>query len=230
MFRRFEQQGVSCRVPVAVRVPATPRATVLFLHGSGERGDDGVRQTTVGLGPMLAAHDAMRDALVVLPQAPADDVWLGDVAETALAAAEAARVRFAATATPLVVTGLSLGGYGALHLAAAHPGHFAACVAVCGGVRRPAGGSVVRQSPLATGDDPYVCLARRIGPSTPVWLAHGADDPVIPAHESREMARALASCGAMHLHHVEYPGIGHAVWDTAYGDPALWVWLAEQLS
>src|SRR5579884_659771 len=50
---------------------------ILFLHGSGERGSDGVKQTTVGLGPALAKIDPQ--AIVVFPQCPEDDRWVGSV-------------------------------------------------------------------------------------------------------------------------------------------------------
>ncbi len=42
---------------------------ILFLHGSGERGTDGIRQTQVGIGPALAkvGHPS---AVVVYPQIP----------------------------------------------------------------------------------------------------------------------------------------------------------------
>ena len=47
-----------------VFIPATAARTpgalpvVLFLHGSGERGGDGVKQTHAGLGPHLRRHAA----------------------------------------------------------------------------------------------------------------------------------------------------------------------------
>ena len=43
---------------------------ILFLHGSGERGDDNQRQTEVGLGPHVRKHLADFPAIVVFPQAP----------------------------------------------------------------------------------------------------------------------------------------------------------------
>ncbi len=47
---------------------------ILFLHGSGERGTDGIRQTQVGIGPALAkvGHPS---AVVVYPQIPNTASW-----------------------------------------------------------------------------------------------------------------------------------------------------------
>ena len=41
---------------------------ILFLHGSGERGNDGVKQTLVGIGPVLRNHPERVPAIVVMPQ------------------------------------------------------------------------------------------------------------------------------------------------------------------
>ena len=57
---------------------------ILFLHGSGERGDDGDRQTVVGLGPALSKLDP--PAIVVFPQCPATQRWAGSAYKIAIAA------------------------------------------------------------------------------------------------------------------------------------------------
>ncbi len=41
---------------------------VLFLHGSGERGDDGLKQTQVGLGGAIRYDPERWPAIVVFPQ------------------------------------------------------------------------------------------------------------------------------------------------------------------
>ena len=60
----FEQRsialnGVSYTYGLFVPAGAAPAKgwpLIVFLHGIGERGDDGVRQTTVGIGPAIKAH------------------------------------------------------------------------------------------------------------------------------------------------------------------------------
>lgn len=221
------QRSHGCALPVAIAEPSqTPRSVVLFLHGSGERGDDGVRQTIVGLGPAIARGEPwLRDAVVVMPQAPAEAVWLGEVADAALDALDA--VTREHPDARVWVTGISLGGYGALHGAAARPGGFDAVVAVCGGVTQPGPQSIVRPSPYAAGADPFAALAARLG--VPVWLAHGAEDPVIPAEQSRALHAALCAAGSPDPQLRDYAGAGHDVWDRAYADPALAAWLETHL-
>ena len=41
---------------------------ILFLHGAGERGDDGLVQTEVGIGTALRRHEDRFPCIVVLPQ------------------------------------------------------------------------------------------------------------------------------------------------------------------
>jgi poly(3-hydroxybutyrate) depolymerase len=50
---------------------------ILFLHGAGEAGADGVRQTEVGLGRVLRTHPGRYPAVVVFPQAPRGEVKRG---------------------------------------------------------------------------------------------------------------------------------------------------------
>ena len=56
---------------------------VLFLHGSGERGTDGVTPAQVGLGPIIAADPSAHPYIAVFPQARAS--WQADTADAALA-------------------------------------------------------------------------------------------------------------------------------------------------
>src|SRR5713226_10593658 len=50
---------------------------ILFLHGSGERGDDNQKQISVGLGPALRDSKVDAQATVIFPQCPIDQRWVG---------------------------------------------------------------------------------------------------------------------------------------------------------
>src|SRR6266487_3121111 len=59
---------------------------ILFLHGAGERGGDGLIQTNVGLAPAIRQAPGRFPAIVVFPQVPTDSQWVGAPADAALAA------------------------------------------------------------------------------------------------------------------------------------------------
>src|SRR5579864_8908288 len=59
--------------------PSHKWPAILFLHGAGERGDDGERQTTVGLGAALRNGKVDVPAIIVFPQCPSKDRWAGEL-------------------------------------------------------------------------------------------------------------------------------------------------------
>jgi predicted peptidase len=206
---------------------ATP--VVLYLHGAGERGDDGLRHTEAGLLPALRARSAEPPAVIVMPQCLPGRTWSSPGMQAlALAALDAAVAEFGGAPDRLYATGLSMGGYGVWELAAARPRRFAAYAVVCGGLRPPAGHPDIRHSLVddPSVPDPYAELARRAGP-TPAWLFHGEDDATVPAEESRRVHAALRAGGA-DARITVYPGVGHGSWLRAYGEPGLWDWLLAQ--
>jgi len=200
---------------------------VLFLHGSGERGRDGLRATQIGVGAAIRAHPEWVRAVVVFPQAPPDSRWLDGPADAAMAALERTIVEFHGDRTRVTLTGLSMGGYGTYHLAMAHPDRFAALVVVCGGLLPHATTSAVQQSPLNAGaSDPYAFTAHALR-RVPIRIFHGDADPVIPVDESRKMAEALRREGT-DVRYTEYPGVGHDAWTHAYATEELWTWLLSR--
>jgi predicted peptidase len=200
---------------------------VLFLHGAGERGSDGQGPVQVGLGSAIRSAPERFPALVVFPQVPAEERWIGGPADAAMAALDAVAREFHGDRERLYLTGLSLGGFGTWHLALSHPDVFAAIVPVCGGIVPHGSAISVRQSPLTTAEsDPYAFTAQRLR-HLPVWMFHGDDDTVIEPSESRTMHDALRAVGA-NVRYTEYEGVGHNAWDRAYGEAELWSWLFEQ--
>ena len=227
-FLKFEYRSVSVNgkeYPYAVSVPRSGNGAlpvILFLHGAGERGDDGFRQTDVGLGRAMPPN-----AIGVFPQAPTETRWIGDPADAAMKALDASVAEFNGDPERLYLTGVSMGGYGVWHLALANPDHVAALVPVCGGLLPHATTTSVQRSPL-TDDvaDPYAFVAHALR-HLPIWIFHGAADSVIPVTESRQMADALRKEGA-DVRYTEYPGVDHNAWDRAYAEEELWKWLFAQ--
>ena len=209
------------------RDAAGPLPVILSLHGAGERGSEGMRPTQVGLGPAVRWMPERFPALIVFPQVPPDERWLGAPAAAAMEALEATIREFGADRERIYLTGLSMGGYGVWHMATAYPDVFAALVPVCGGIVPAGSATSVRQSPLTLGEpDPYAFTATRVA-SIPTWIFHGADDTVVLPSESRRMHEALQAVGAG-VRLTVYEGVGHNSWDRAYGEAELWEWLFRQ--
>jgi len=198
---------------------------LLFLHGSGERGDDNRSQLAVGLGPHVRAHAGDFPAIVVFPQAPAGSEW-NPLVDVVLAQLDAATREFGGDPDRTYLTGLSMGGYGVWELALRQGYRFAALVPVCGGLQHPP-----RPSMAVTGlddeADPYAAVARRLR-DVPVWIFHGARDRSVPVEYSRRLDAAFQAAGAREARYTEFPEADHNSWDPAYATPELWTWLFAQ--
>lgn len=188
---------------------------IVFLHGLGERGDDNVAQTSVGLYPAIRANPARFPCLVLLPQCPDDRVWTTLAADWAKelppatdhidAALEAVVSGWRVDRARIALTGLSMGGFGTLIHGATTIDRYCALVAVCGGGREE------DASRLAT---------------KPLWLIHGGSDPIVPVRTSREMFEAVSAVGGEVKLDI-YDGVGHDSWNRAYGDPRVIEFLLE---
>jgi predicted peptidase len=203
---------------------------ILYLHGSGERGDDNYAPLTSGLPDALDEYGARYPAIIVIPQCRDGVEWYGAMEEQALAALEASIVEFRGDRRRVTLTGVSMGGAGAWYMARL-PDRFAAVVPVSAEVVRQDGDPFPVKLPpdlaaILESSNPRDALARAIG-STPVWVFHGADDPEIPADESRWMVAALRAVGNA-VRYTEYPATGHNAWDRAYADPQLAAWMTQR--
>jgi dienelactone hydrolase len=187
---------------------------VLFLHGSGECGDDAVKPTRVGLGPVLEADPGRWPFVVVFPQKPREDEEWEEREAMALAALDAATREFRIDPERVSLTGMSQGGHGVWYLGARHPARWAALAPVCAYGR-------------------WRTVARRVA-RLPVWAFHGLRDDVVLPEETRQIVGAIRAererlgldpAGArMTL----YPDANHNAWDPAYGEEELPRWLLAQ--
>ena len=217
--------------PYQVYVPANwtkkkKWPVILFLHGAGERGDDGLVQTEVGIGTAIRRYVSRVPCIVVLPQCLKNRWWTEpEMQAVALKALDQTFAEFNGDPERLYLTGLSMGGYGTWAIASSNPGKFAAYAVICGGVRPPPGAAP--RSPetadLTSAADPYTPIAQKIG-KTPVWVFHGGADPVVPVAESRRMVEALKATGG-NVKYNEYEGVRHDSWVKAYAEPDFFEWL-----
>jgi predicted esterase len=179
---------------------------ILFLHGGGERGQDGIVPAQVGIGSAIFNRPHGVPALVVFPQARQN--WDADSADTsaALKALDDVMTSFATDPRRVVLTGMSMGGSGSWKLAMAHPERFAAVVPICG-----------RGKPEE---------AQKIK-TLPVWTFCGDADRDETVLNMRAMVEALEHEGAS-PRITEYRGVGHLSWDRVYNDPDVIDWMLSQ--
>ena len=177
---------------------------LVFLHGSGERGDD-LQVLTRNGPPKLIAEGQSLPAIVASPVAPEHTVWDPHAVQ---ALVDALRRTHRVDDDRIYLTGLSMGGYGVWDTLLAYPDTFAAAVPICGG----AGAGFIVPERIA---------------HIPVWIVHGADDPEVPPADSQRMYDALLAAGGTPKLSL-YPGVGHDAWTQTYADSDLWAWLFAQ--
>jgi len=173
---------------------------ILFLHGSGERGDD--LSFVARNGPPRVALERDLPFIVVAPQLAAGQTWSADALEALLDRVVPA---YRVDTTRVYLTGLSMGAYGAYELAIASPRRFAALLCVSG-----------------AGNPVEVCRLAGV----PTWIVHGAKDDVIPAEWGHVMAKRLEACKG-DVRWTLDPDAGHDAWSKVYEDPATYEWFLE---
>ena len=222
--RSVELHGVSYRFQVYLpeewrRDDRKQWPVILFLHGRGERGSEGMWQTQIGLPEAVRDHPERWPFVMVMPQCPLPEYWTdAEMLAMAMAALDQETAEFHGDRERTYLTGLSLGGYGAWELARLYPRRWAAIAIAAGGIFWSY--APERWQEAATLPGAY---ARALG-RTPVWLFHGSDDPVVPPRESEPMFEALKAAGGP-VRLWLYQGLKHDCWTRAYDEPELPRWL-----
>lgn len=211
--RVFRDEAGAHKYVVFVPREYTPERewpVIMYLHGAGERGTDGRRQLTVGLGPYVRQNAQTFPFIVVFPQnenvrGRILDAWSAESPDgrRAVAILDDVMNDYRIDPERQILTGWSMGGYGAWSLGTAMPDRWAAVV------------------PLAGGGDPAQAPNLK---NTPVWAFHGAEDMVVPPTASRTMISALRAAGG-NPRYDELPNVGHDVWRVAYESDALYRWM-----
>ncbi len=172
---------------------------VLFLHGSGESGQDIEKVKAHGI-PELVSKGRKFPFILVSPQSDVPGGW---DAETLYKLVGYIRKLYRVDGYRIYCTGLSMGGFGTWALAMKHPDLFAAIAPVCGG-----------------GDTTDAWKIRNI----PAWVFHGAKDSTVPIASSMNMVNASKRFGA-DITFTIFPTRGHNSWDSAYHNDSLYEWL-----
>jgi len=192
---------------------------ILFLHGRGERGSEGMWQTQIGLPQEIRDHPERWPFIVVLPQCPLRHFWTDpDMLQMAMAALDQEVREFHADPDRTYLTGLSLGGYGAWELARNFPHRWAGIVIAASGIFWSYAPD--RWHEISTLPAEY---ARRLV-HTPIWLFHGAEDTTVVPRQSELMFEALKAESG-HVRLWDYQGLHHDCWTRAFNEPELPRWL-----
>lgn len=172
---------------------------MMFLHGSGESGNDIEKVKTHGP-PKLVQQGKRLPFIIVSPQAEVAGGWDAELLYKLLLHVKS---KYRVDDDRVYLTGLSMGGFGTWNLAMKHPEMFAAIAPVCGG-----------------GDTATAFRLRHV----PVWNFHGADDNVVPIINSDNLVAATRLYNNDVTYSV-FPGVGHNSWDSAYSNDSLYQWM-----
>ncbi len=202
--------------------PGKTYPLVLFLHGSGERGDDNAAQLRHGVRPILnGAAKLDQPVFLIAPQCPKDRWWSpvdmkqmrlseagkpNPLLEAVLALVDETIRTKPVDTKRFYVTGISMGGFATWDLLGRVPEKIAAAVPICGG-----------------GDPSLAAVFKEV----PIWAFHGEADPVVPARSTREMITALEKEGGKPKA-TFYPGVQHDSWIRTYDDPEVIRWIFGQ--
>lgn len=198
---------------------------IVFLHGSGERGNDNELPLLHG-GSFFLKKNIRKyfRAIVIFPQCPKDSTWSRYQRDP-----KTRELNFFPDPEPTVpqalvknlidsladngivdtrriyLGGLSLGGFGTYDLLSRYPGYFAAAFPICGAMDIPR----------------FLERAK----NTPLWIFHGALDNVVSPDYDRELYAGLMTRGVTTVTYTEFPKDGHNSWDDAFAEPRLLPWL-----
>jgi acetyl esterase/lipase len=225
--RRIELHGITYRFQVYLpedwrRDNGKQWPIILFLHGRGERGSEGMWQTQIGIAEAVRNHPDRWPFVIVMPQCPQNAHWTDPaMLELAMAALDQESTEFHGDPARTYLTGLSMGGYGAWELARLHPHRWAAIAISASGVFWSYEPERWHEASVLPAE-----YARAVG-RTPVWLFHGSLDAVVAPRESELMFDAFKASGG-NIHLWIYQGLKHDCWTRAYDEPELPRWLLAQ--
>lgn len=202
---------------------------LLYLHGSGERGNDNKRQIadvdqSYLIRRIINDEPLRENFIIVAPQCPGDDKWvnyqdhlpgtyvLNETPQTQSSKLvmsllqKELTVSYSVDPDRIYVSGISMGGFGTWDLLCRYPDYFAAAIPVCGGLD--------------------VTCAETIK-HIPIWTFHSDDDTIVLPVGTQSMVQALQDMGS-DITYTKTDPWGHGAWTPAYQEAELLAWLTSK--
>ena len=192
--------------------PGKKYPLVILFHGAGERGTNNVAQLVHGATDLLNyMKEKGIEGYFIAGQCPSGKQWVdtpwslmahrmpeqpSESMALMIELIEKTMKELPVDRNQVLVTGISMGGYGTWDIVQRHPDWFAAAMPCCGG-----------------GDATLAWKIRDV----PIWAFHGDKDTVVPFKRSRDMVAALWAVNGK-IRYREYPGVGHGCWGPTYAD------------
>lgn len=177
---------------------------LVFLHGSGERGTD-LDKVKVN-GPFQYKNLIPQPVAILAPQCPAGEWW---DTEAIYYLIKDIQQKYKIDESKIILTGLSMGGWGSLKLAMEHPEVFSAVVPVCPPVDRLMKVRATQYSHL------------------PMKIYHGANDDIVSPMNSIEIYQEIRKTNK-NVELILFPDDNHNSWDSTYSNPKLYEWMLAQ--
>ena len=222
--RKIDLHGITYRFQVYLpeewrRDDGKQWPIILFLHGRGERGSEGMWQTQFGIAEAVRSHPERWPFVIVMPQCPENAHWTDPaMLDLAMASLDQEAAEFHGDAARTYLSALSMGGYGAWELARLHPHRWAAIEIAASGVFWSYAPERWQESSVLPAE--YAAALGR----TPIWLFHGTLDTVVVPRQSELMFDAFKAAGG-DIRLWLYQGLKHDSWSRAYDEQELPRWL-----
>jgi predicted peptidase len=196
---------------------------IIFLHGSGERGNDNFKQLKHG-SKLFLDSSSRYEYYVLFPQCDTNETW-SNVKRNAQNILEQVTLKQTLSEHTLLklikwfiktnkvdvnriyIGGLSLGGMGTYAAIGHNPKLFAAAFPICG-----------------SSDTNFI---KHNIPHLPIWIFHGDKDKAVDVQYSRNIYNALKPLNKKAIY-TEYANVGHDSWNNAFAEPTLFKWLMQQ--
>ena len=180
---------------------------LIFLHGSGEKGNSAVDPTKLDLvlrngPPMLIKRDEWNPEYPMIVASPQchEGSWDSQKVHEFI---EYLIDTYQVNTKRIFITGLSMGGYGTFSYIGdfGDESYAAACVPICGG------GSTGKAESFL---------------NIPTWAFHGDADGTVSVNNSINMIEAINALNPLLKANLTiYPGVGHNSWSITYDDTGM---------